>query len=106
MSSIHANGAVRGHSGTTKCLKMNQVNALNVFERNVHTRMFYDHTWVRVIFEFDFSNIVSSATHREKSKCIFTIVIRIVANGSGNNAEMYCLRCSNGLGLYCSSLFL
>lgn len=85
MSFIHANGAARRHSGTTKCLQMNQVNASNVFEKNVHTRMFYDHTWVRVIFEFDFSNIVSSATHNEKLSCIFTTDILIEQNGSGNN---------------------
>ena len=85
MSSILANIVVLLHCGTMKCLQMNQVNALNVFEKNVHTRMFFEITWVRVISEFDFSNIVSSATHNVKLSYTFTTDGPTDQNGNGNN---------------------
>jgi hypothetical protein len=41
------------HFGKMKCLTKNQVNVLNVFEKNAHIQTFFENTRGATITEFD-----------------------------------------------------
>ena len=71
--------------GLMKCQKMIQKNALIAQEKNVLMQMSFDNTKDRVISEFVFWSIVSSATHNAKLSSIFTTDTLNAVNGSGNN---------------------